>query len=96
MNGHFRNKAYNSVRWVSLVSLAPERKKEEPFNMAIGNRELIQECFPKHSRMGTARMKEDNETDEEGKKRGVSMEKVKRERTKEVPTAYHYLIKIKY
>ena len=49
----------------------------------------MQECFPKHSRMGTARMKEDNETNVEGKKRGVNMEKVKRERTKEVPTAYH-------
>ena len=45
--------------------------------MAIGNWELIHECFPKHSRMGTARMKEDNETDEDGKKRGVSMEKSK-------------------
>ena len=46
--------------------------------MVIGNGELMQECFPKHSRMGTARMKEDNETDEADKKRGVSMEKVKR------------------
>ena len=41
--------------------------------MAIGNGELVYECFPKHSRMGTARMKQDKETDEEGKKRGVSM-----------------------
>ena len=56
----------------------------------------MHECFPKHSRMGTARMKEDNETDEEGKKRGVNMEKVKRARKKEVPTAYHYLNKIQY
>ena len=37
----------------------------------------MQKCFPKHSRMGTARMKYDNETDEDGKKRGVSMEKIK-------------------
>ena len=29
--------------------------------------ELVQECFPKHSRMGTARMIQDKETDEEGK-----------------------------
>ena len=43
--------------------------------------------------MGTARMKEDNETDEDGKKRGVRME---RARKKEVPTAYHCLIKIQY
>ena len=44
--------------------------------MAIGNGELMQECFPKHSHMGTARMKSDKETDEEGKK-GVSMERSK-------------------
>ena len=43
--------------------------------MAIGNGELMHECFPKHSRMGTARMKKDKVTDEEGKKRGVSMER---------------------
>ena len=59
--------------------------------MAIGNGELIQECFPKHSRMGTARMKQD----EEGKKTGVSMER-RKEGTTEVPTAYHNLIKIQY
>ena len=27
------------------------------FSMAIGNEELMHECFPKHWRMGTARMK---------------------------------------
>ena len=43
--------------------------------MAIGNGELMHKCFPKHSRMETARIKEDNETDEDCKKRGVSMEK---------------------
>ena len=37
----------------------------------------MHECFPKQSRMGTARMKQDNETDEDGNKRGVSMEKSK-------------------
>ena len=45
--------------------------------MAIGNGDLMQECFPKHSRMRIARMKYDKETDEEGKKRGVSMERSK-------------------
>ena len=44
--------------------------------MAIGN-ELWHDCYPKHSRMGTARMKEDKETEEEGKERGVSMERSK-------------------
>ena len=45
--------------------------------MAIINVEFMQECFPEHSRMGTARMKYDKETDEEGKKRGVSVERSK-------------------
>ena len=62
--------------------------------MDIGNGELMHECFPKHLRMGTARMKKDKETDEEGKKRGVSMEKSKAGTKKDVPTAYHILIKI--
>ena len=43
--------------------------------MAIGNGKLMQECFLKHSRMGTARMKSDKETDEEGKNRGVNIER---------------------
>ena len=34
-----------------------ERKKKVPFSMAIGNGELMHECFPKHLRMGKARMK---------------------------------------
>ena len=36
------------------------RKNKVPFSMAIGSYEsaqLIRECFPKHSRMRTARMK---------------------------------------
>ena len=45
--------------------------------MAIGNRELKQECFPKHPCMWTARMEYDKETDEEGKKGDVSMERSK-------------------
>ena len=42
-------------------------EKQVRFRMAIGNVELMQECFPKHMRMGTTRMKYDKETDEEGK-----------------------------
>ena len=53
--------------------------------MAIGNGELMHECFPKHLRMGTARMKQDKETDEGGKKRGVSMEKSKAGTKKRCP-----------
>ena len=41
--------------------------------MAIEKEELMHECFSKHSRMRTARMKKYKETDEESKKRGVSM-----------------------
>ena len=32
-------------------------EKQVPFSMAILNVELMHECFPKHLRMGTARMK---------------------------------------
>ena len=35
--------------------------------MAIENEELMHECSPEHLRMGTARWKEDKETEEEGK-----------------------------
>ena len=45
--------------------------------MATEKLELMQECFPKHLRMGTARMKEDKETKEEGKQKIVKMEKSK-------------------
>ena len=56
LNGHFRNKAYNSVSWACLYSLTPKRNEGSTIQyMAIGNWELMQECFPKHSRMGTAR-----------------------------------------
>ena len=44
--------------------------------MALINVELVHECFPKHWRMGTARMTYDEET-EEGTKRGVSMKRCK-------------------
>ena len=45
--------------------------------MATRNVELMHECFSKHFRMGTARMKKDKETNEEGKKRDVSVERSK-------------------
>ena len=45
-NGHFRNKAYNSVRWACLYSLAPKREMRKPLSMAIGNGELMHESFP--------------------------------------------------
>ena len=42
----------------------------------------MHECFPKHSRMGTATIKLDKETDEDGMKRGVGMERSKAGRKK--------------
>ena len=35
--------------------------------MATGNGELMHECFPKHSRMGTARMKKDKKMKKVGR-----------------------------
>ena len=37
--------------------VALSEKKQVSFIMAIGNVDLMHECYPKHSRMGTARMK---------------------------------------
>ena len=67
--------------------------------MAIGNVELMHECFPEHSRKGTARMKYDKETDEEGKIRGDTayhylITAYHDASVWAYPTAYHYLIKI--
>ena len=50
------------------------RREHVPFSMAIGNGELMHECFPKHLCMGTARLKKDNETQEEGKNRRMNVE----------------------
>ena len=36
-NGHFRNKAYNSVRWACLYSLAPKREMRK-YTMQYGYR----------------------------------------------------------
>ena len=58
-------------------------KMQVPFSMAVGNGELMHDCFPKHSCMGTAKLKYDKETDEECKKRGVRPERSK-ESTKKI------------
>ena len=54
--------------------------------MAIGNGELVQECFHKHSRMGTRRLYEERR----------EYEKTEGGHERKVPTAYHYIIKIHY
>ena len=38
-----------------------EENNYVPFSAAIEKVELMHECFPKHLRMGTARMKEDKD-----------------------------------
>ena len=60
-----------------LQTISFLEKMKVLFSMAIGHGKLMHECSPKHSRMGTARTKEDKETDENGKKRAVSMERSK-------------------
>ena len=45
--------------------------------MAIENEELVHEYFPKHLRMGTARTKDDNDTEDECKQKRVNMKRSK-------------------
>ena len=61
--------------------------------MAIGNGELMHECFSEILTHGNNK-KEIRQTDEEGKKGDVSMERSKAGTKKKIPTAYHILIKI--
>ena len=51
--------------------------------MAIGNVDLMHECFPKHTGMGKAKKKYDIEIEKDKKKRGVSMERSTKAGTKE-------------
>ena len=63
------------------------RKKQAPFSTVIGNVELMQEGFLKHSNMRTARMKYDRKQNKKVRSKAGMKEK-------EVLTAYHYQIKI--
>ena len=57
--------------------------------MAIGNVKLTHDCFPKHMRMGSARIKLEKDTKEIGKNRRVTTWKeVQPARQKDVPTPY--------
>ena len=49
--------------------------EQVPFNMAIEKGEPVHECSPEHMCMGTARLKKNNETEEEGKKNRINAEK---------------------
>ena len=42
---------------IIFCTLVVALSDEVPFSIAIGNEELMPECFPKHSRLGTAIMK---------------------------------------
>ena len=68
------------ISWIGLqvqnvFTVIVERRKQVPFSMAIENGELMRECSPEHLRMGTARLKYHNETEEEGKKRKINVER---------------------
>ena len=43
------------IAGTSLQKSISARREQVPFSMAIGNGELMHECFPKDPRMGTAR-----------------------------------------
>ena len=51
----------------NVFTVIVEQREQVPFSMAIENGELMQDCSLEHLRMGTARLKNDNETEEEGK-----------------------------
>ena len=55
--------------------------------MAMGNVELAHEFSPEHLHMGIARMKQDKETEEEGKKSRVNIMKEVQQARKKPPTA---------
>ena len=57
-----------------LLHLKKEKGSTVPFSMAIGNEELVQECFPTHSCRGTGIMKKVIETEEKEKHKRVKME----------------------
>ena len=64
-----------------------ERRKQVPFSIAIEKVELVQECFPKHLSMGTARI-EDHEIEEQGKQKIVKIcKKWVRNKERGAPTA---------
>ena len=56
-------------------SIPVERRNNVSLTMAIEKVELVQQCFSKHLRIGTARMKEYREIQEEEKQERVKMER---------------------
>ena len=79
-SGHFSTCLFSLFSLVLIAGTSPQksisaRREQVPFSMAIGNGELMHEFFPKHPRMGRARQKLDNETEEESKKRRINVER---------------------
>ena len=73
-----------------VVALSEKSKYHSVFLywMVLAFFRLVQECFPKHACMGTARIKYDKETEEEGLKTDVCTEKRKAgTKEKRSPTA---------
>ena len=68
------------------------RREQIPFSMAIGNGELMHECFPKPPRMGTAKYKLDNETEEEGKKIRINVERSTADTKERSPVSSHWCV----
>ena len=87
-------KAINSVSWAGLVSLAPKKKKGSTIQYSYRKWGTHARVFSQRLAHGNSK-NEIRQTDEHCK-RGVSMEKRTAARKKEVLTAYHYLIKMKY
>ena len=61
--------------------------------MAIEKVELTRECLPKHSRMGTAAIKLDIETEEEGKTREETIESIDKRKANPNQVSSHGLSK---
>ena len=70
--------------------VALSEKKQVPFSMAIRNVELMQECFTKHLRMGTARMESDEETQKQVRIEAWEWKKVTKAREKKSHDGLNY------
>ena len=66
-------------------------KRAGSIQYGIENGTLMQECFPKHLRMGSARLKSDNETKEESKKRRINIGRSTADTKKEV-LSRHFVV----
>ena len=51
------------------VNLGRLAKPAGTIGMALGNGQLMQECLPKQQRMGTAKMKQDKDTEGHGQEK---------------------------